>query len=212
MDPTDKAALAEAVEFLIEDSEAIGLFRQLTGVYELAKKGVPVRLVGRPSILNPLLTLWLEDEAAAARVIALINRKREAHDLPPVGDQDYNRRAYMRDLMAQKRERGRRLVELFNQLRSEDEKLQGVTRMEFERYHGNRWFEVKKERELALRQRLGRRLTADEQREINSTLWAEVDQELDDLEAFVQEEVRKPIHARAAGGFRFRLQPKKGSQ
>lgn len=60
MSPEQKAALAEAVECLIDDADAVVLFRQLTGVYDLARKGVPVRMVGRSSVLNPLLVLRLE--------------------------------------------------------------------------------------------------------------------------------------------------------
>lgn len=211
MSPEQKAALAEAVEHLIDDAEAIPLFRQLTGVYDLARKGVPVRMVGRAAVLNPLLVLWLEDEPAAHRVIDLINRKRSEYDRPPIGDQDFNRRSYMRELMAQKRERGRRLVELVNELRSEDDKLRGAARIEFERLHSTRWLDVKKERENALREAEGRRLTADEMDSIKDQLWAEVDAELDELEAFVRQESRKPLHARAPGGFKFRLKPRKGS-
>ena len=46
---------------------------------------------------------------------------------------------------------------------------------------------------------------------IKEQLWADVDAELDELEEFVRKEVRKPLHARAPGGFNFRLKPKKGS-
>lgn len=211
MSPEQKAALAEAVECLIDDADAVVLFRQLTGVYDLARKGVPVRMVGRSSVPNPLLVLWLEDEPAAHRVIDLINRKRSELDRPPIGDQDFNRHSYMRELMAQKRERGRRLVELVNELRSEDDKLRGGARIEFERVHATRWLDVKKEREAALRDAEGRRLTADELHEIKEQLWRDVDQELDALEGFVRQEVRKPLHARAPGGFNFRLKPKKGN-
>jgi hypothetical protein len=200
------------MECLIEDADAVSLFKQMTGVYDLARKGVPVRLVGRPAVLNPLLVLWLEDEPAAHRVIDLINRKRSQLGRSPIGDQDFNRRSYMRELMAQKRERGRRLVELVNELRSEDDKLKGATRIEFERIHANRWLDVKKERENALREAEGRRLTADEMHTIKEQLWSDVDAELDALEEFVRQEVRKPLHARAPGGFNFRLKPRKGSQ
>lgn len=151
----DREALAEAASALVEDADAVQLFQQLVGVYELAKKGVPVRLVGRAAVLNALLALWLEDEDAAMRVLDLVNNKRHVRGLSPVGDQDYQRRAYMREFMAAKRERGRRLVTLINQLRVEDDKLRGTARAEFERLHANRWFGVRKEREEALRRAKG---------------------------------------------------------
>ena len=211
MTPEDNAALAHAVESLIEDSDAVSMFRQMEGVYDLARKSVPVRLVGRPAVLNPLITLWLEDEGAAHRVFDLVNRKRTALGLPPIGDDDYNRRSYMRELMAQKRERLRTLVALVNQLRPEVDKIKGPARTEFERQHGNRWFEVKTERENAMRERLGRRLNLDEMGEIRTQLWADVDAELEELEEFVRSEIQKPVHARAPGGFKFKLKPKKGN-
>lgn len=211
MAPEDKAALAEAVNTLINDIEAEQLLKQLTGVHDLAKRGVPVRLVGRPSVLNPILDLWIKDEDAAERIFQLVNRKRAELELTPIGDYDIARRSYMRELMAQKRERGRRLVALTNRLRADTDQLKGTTRMEYERAHANRWYEVKKERELAARERFGRRLTAKELADVSTQLWQEVDAELDAYEDFVRVEERKPILQRAPHGFKFRLQPKKGS-
>lgn len=207
----DRELLAEAANTLVEDADAVQLFQQLVGVYDLAKKGVPVRLVGRAAVLNPLLVLWLEDENSAMRVLDLVNNKRDARGLPPVGDQDYQRRAYMREFMAAKRERGRRLVTLVNQLRAEDDKIKGTARAEFEQLHARRWFDVRKEREDALRRAKGRRLSQEELKEIIRQLWEDVDRELDELEEFVKIEMKKPLHARAPDGFRFRLKPK-GSQ
>lgn len=211
MTPKEKAAIALAVECLIDDPDAVSIFRQMEAAHDLARKNVPVRLVGRPSVLNPLIDLWLEDESTAHRVFDLVNRKRSALGLPPIGDEDYNRRAYMRELMAQKRERLRRLANLFNQLRTEDDKIKGPARDEFVRLHGARWNEVKTERENALRDRLDRRLTIEELNEVRTQLWKEVDQELEALEEFVRSEIRKPVHARAPEGFKFMLKPSKAS-
>lgn len=211
MTPEQKAELAEAVTCLIEDADAPAMFRQLTGVYDIARKGVPVRLVGRVSVLNPLLLLWLDDEPAAQRVIDLINRKRRNAGLDPVGDQDFQRRSYMRELMAQKRERGRRLVELVNTLRSDNDRIKGSARIELERQHAARWFAVKQQREEDARARLGRRLSAEELDNIREQLWRDVDAELDALETFAHEQLRKPLHQRRPEGFPFTLQPRKGS-
>lgn len=204
----DKAALAEAVETLILDPDAVEMFHWVNRTYELARKGVPVRLVGRGAVLNPLLTLWLDDDDRYAGVMGLINRKREERGHNPLDEGDINRRSYMRELMAQKRERGRRLVHLINQMRSDDDKLQGTARMEFERTHAARWQAVRKEREDALRDRLSRRLSNEELTRIKDQLWAEVDTELDDLEEFVRVEARKPLWERAPEGFNFKLKPK----
>lgn len=208
MNNIDREALAEAVDCLIQDPDSVEMFHWLNNTYDLARRGVPVRLVGRGAVLNPLLTLRLGKESAYANVLTLINRKREDHGANPLDEGDINRRSYMRELMAQKRERGRRLVGLVNQLRSEADKLQGTARMEFERLHASRWQAVRKEREDALRDRLCRRLTSDELTRIKDQLWAEVDQELDEFEEFVRVESRKPLRERAPGGFNFKLQPK----
>lgn len=204
----DKTALAEAVECLILDPDALEMFHWINRTYELARKGVPVRLVGRGAILNPLLLLWLDDEGKYAGVMGLINSKREERGHNPLGEGDINRRAYMRELMAQKRERGRRLVQLMNQLRSDNDRLQGSARIEFERMHAGRWQGVRKEREDALRDRLSRRLSHEELTRIKDQLWAEVDAELDELEAFVRTESRKPLASRDPEGFNFKLKPK----
>ena len=208
MNNIDKGALAEAVDCLIQDPDSLEMFHWLNGTYELARRGVPVRLVGRGAVLNPLLVLRISDEAVYANVLGLVNQKRKGFGDNPLDEGDINRRSYMRELMAQKRERGRRLVSLANQLRAETDKLQGAVRMEFERLHASRWQAVRKEREDALRDRLCRRLSSEELTRIKDQLWAEVDQELDEFEEFVRSESRKPLRERAPGGFNFKLQPK----
>ena len=180
MDADAKAALADAVNALIEDQDAGSLHKHLQGVYEVAKRGIPVRLTGRPGVLNPLLDLMLTDFPASERVFQLIDRKRDERDLDPLGA-GFDRKGYMRELMAKKRDRQRRLVELVNELRSEDDKIRGSARLDFEQVHANRWFDVRNEREAAARARLRRRLTAEERGDVIAGLWRDVDDELDAL-------------------------------
>lgn len=211
MDAHQKSLLAEAANALIEDSDAQAIYKQMLGVYELAKKGVPVQLTGRPAVLNPLLDMMLTDFPAAERVVQLIERKRSEGGMTPLDDSVFDRKAYMRELMAQKRARQAKLVELVNMLRSDKDKIKGAPRMEFERIHAARWFDVRQEREDELRTRLGRRLTEDERTGIIRQLWVDVDTELAQLEEFVQAEMRKPLHSRAPQGYQFKLKPKKGN-
>lgn len=213
MDANQKALLAEAVNALIDDSDASDLYKKMNLTYELICKGVPVRLVGRAAILNPLLDLLIDDLPAGERVLQLIDRKRTEGNQESLdeGEGGFDRKSYMRELMATKRERQRRLVDLVNALRSENTKLKGSPRLEFERIHAARWLNVRTEREDALREKLGRRLTVEERTNIIKQLWVEVDQELDELEAFVLEEIKKPVFRRAPEGFKFKLQPKKGN-
>lgn len=205
MNAEKKAALADAVNSLIQDSDATALYAQMTGVIDLARRGIPVRLTGRSAILNPLVDLAEQDAAAFDRVMTLVDTKRALANMPVLetGESEPNRKAYMREFMAEKRARQRRLVELWNQMRSEHDKLRGSTRMEFERKHAERWQNEKDARIEQQRNARGRRLTREELTAISAQLWTDVDAELDSLEKFVRDELRKSVHARAPEGFKF---------
>ena len=212
MDSQAKAALADAANTLVVDADAKTLYTQMLGVLEVARRHIPVQLVGRPAVLNPLIQLALNDEQAFERVLDLIDRKRTDAALTPLQDMELDRKAYMREFMAQRRDRLRRLVELWNDLRSENDKIRGASRLQFEQMHGARWKDEKDRREEELRKQLGRRLTADERKTVASQLWEQVEEELAALEAFVRDEVRKPLHMRSREGFQFivGVSPKKG--
>lgn len=209
MEDPSRTELAEAANQLIDSEDAQDLYKKLRWVYEVASKGLPVRLVGRAAVINPLLVLMLRDKDAGERVLQLVERKREESDLPSLeGDEGFDRKAYMRELMARKRERQRRLVHLHNQLRSELDKLKGADRIEFEREHANRWLTVRQEREDELRLNSGRRLTDEERKAIIAQLWVDVDAELDAYEQWINSELKKPVLSRT-DTFKFHLQPKK---
>jgi signal transduction histidine kinase len=212
MDPRTKAAIADAVNTLVGDIDAKTLYTQMQGVLDLAARGIPVQLVGRPAVLNPLIDLALADEEKYERVMELVDRKRTEASLAPLMDMELDRKAYMREFMAVRRERLRRLVELWNELRSEHDKIRGSTRLDFEQLHAARWKEEKDRRETLLRQKLGRRLTMPERQSISAQLWEEVDAELNQLDAFVRSELRKPLRNRSKDGFKFTVGelPKKG--
>jgi hypothetical protein len=205
MDSQAKQALAEAANTLVADADAKTLYTQMQGVLEVASRNIPVQLVGRPAVLNPLITLALSDEQAYDRVMDLIDRKRRGAGLAPLQELELARKAYMREFMAIRRERLRRLVELWNELRSENDKIRGASRLQFEQLHGARWKDEKDRREEAMRAQLGRRLTAEERRQVSTQLWEEVEEELAALQAFVREEIRKPLHARSRNGFEFKV-------
>lgn len=213
MDAESKAALADAVNTLVTDADAKTLYSYMQGVLEVAARNIPVALVGRPAVLNPLITLALGDEAAFERVMDLVDRKRSQAGLMPLSEMELDRKAYMREFMAIRRERLRRLVELWNQLRSEHDKIRGASRLQFEQLHAARWKDEKDARETALRGKLGRRLSMEERRQISTQLWEEVDAELANLEAFVRAEIKKPLSARSKDGFKFTVgaMPKKAS-
>lgn len=205
----NRAALTEAADCLADDVDARQLYAQMSGIIELLERGIPAQLTGRPAILNPLVSLYSQDPQKFDRVIDLINRTRKERDLPTLANgadtDDRDRRAYMREFMAQKREKQAMLMRLWNLLRSEHDKIKGVRRMEFEREHAARWQDEKKRREEAARIRLGRRLSETERKVIATKLWEDVQGELDALEVFVNEEMRKPLHLRSRDGFQFKV-------
>lgn len=206
MNQQEKAALAEAANTLVADVDAKTLYTQMQGVLEVAARNIPVQLVGRPAVLNPLIELALRDEVAYERVMELVERKRAAAGLSSLvegGEQD--RKGYMREFMAIRRDRLRRLVDLWNELRSEHDKIRGSSRMQFEQLHGQRWKDEKDRREAQLREKLGRRLSMEERRQISAQLWDEVEEELGALQEFVREEIRKPLHSRNREGFQFKV-------
>lgn len=204
--PEERLALAEAANTLVADADAKALYAQMRGVLDVVERNIPVRLVGRPAVLNPLLRLAVEDHAAYDRLIELIERKRVGMGLQPLTPEETNdRRAYMREFMAVRRDRLRRLVELWNELRSENDRIRGAQRMQFEQVHGARWKDEKDRREEALRARLGRRLTIEERLGVSAKLWEDVEDELAELQAFVRDEIRKPLHARSSTGFQFKV-------
>lgn len=209
MDQETKAALADAASTLVADADAKTLYAQMLGVLEVAARKIPVQLVGRPAVLNPLIELALKDEPAYERVMDLVDRKRKEQGLPALQEMDDGRRGYMREFMAIRRERLRRLVDLWNELRSENERIKGSQRLQFEQMHGARWKDEKDRREEALRAKLGRRLTAEERKSISEKLWEDVEEELQALHAFVRDEIRKPLHMRSREGFQFTVGTRK---
>lgn len=212
MEQQSRKLLGEAVSALIEDSDARQMFTQLSGVLELKRQRLPVALTGRPAILNPLLDLAIEDPDTYGTVLDLIDTKRALRGLEvlvviepePEPEPDADRKAYMREFMAIKRERQRRLIELLNELRSDVDKIKGTARMELERIHAARWLDEKDRREYAMRKHLGRRLTIAERKSVSTQLWADVDAELDALEEFVRLQLHLPLSQRTSS-FNFRV-------
>lgn len=202
MKQDERAALAAAVNCLVEDADARQLHQQMLGVLELARKGMPVALTGRPAVLNPLIQLAIDDEEAYDRVLQLIERKRGERGLSILAPEQ-DRQAYMREFMAAKRHRQARLVEAWNSMLATDEQLRGQPRLEFERLHAARWIDEKTAREEYMREKLGRRLTNDERKGISLQLWADVDTELAALEQFARDNMR--TRKRNAKDFKFLL-------
>jgi hypothetical protein len=207
MNAEQKTMLAEAVNTLIDDTDATDLYKKMMGVYELARKDFPVRLTGRSGVLNPMLDLLLADYEGGQVVLRLIETKRTTRGLPQLEDPNEARKIYMRELMATRRDRLSRLLKLWNTLRPDREKVRGAAKTEFERVHGNRWFAVREEREKALREQHGRRLSHHERTSLIKAFWEDVNRELDDFDVFVRNQMKPGADRNAV--FQFKLQPRK---
>jgi hypothetical protein len=201
MDSALKQALADAVNALIHDGDASLLFKQFNATLSVVRKGAPVRLVGRASVLNPLLDLTVLDSAAAERVFDLVERKRATAGHAPLNDTVERRKRYMRELMAERRARLRRVVDISNSMRSDRDAIKGRQRMQFEGHHVKRWGAILTQREQEAREAAGGRIPLHEFVELREQLWRDVDAELDAFEAFARAESRLPLSQRKPNGF-----------
>lgn len=183
---TESTVINAAMKALIHDDDAQELATQLLGVQQLVRAGTPVRLTGRPSIMNVLLDLSVADEDAFFRLLEDVDSERESLGQPPLSNRASGRTRYMREFMAERRDRSRRLREAWNSALPDSERLRGAARLDFERDHHNRWGREKARREDTLRREQGRRLTVHEQRAVADQLWRDVDNEIRGFEAFAR--------------------------
>ena len=201
MDPWKKERLVEAANALIELPDAGDLYAALIQTHEHAAKGLPIRLSGHASVLNPLLEFMLEDFDASETIFDLVEKKRSEGGLQPLRPL-FDRKAYMRELMAKRRKRLNHVTELTNALRSEMDKIAGASRARLESAHTQRWTNYRLGLENQKRLSLGRRLTKDERTDIIISAWKTIDAELDAFEHFVKDQLRKPVLDRSEFVFR----------
>lgn len=191
----ERIALLDAVNRLIALPQASEVYSDVLALLPAAKS-LQARFSGDREFLNPLLELGVADREKFDAVVSLIEAKRADTGLPPLAappDERFDKAAYMRDFMQQKRERERRAVETENMMRSERNQLRGRARLDFMQAQANKW---KKGRDKALeaeRKRLQRRLTLDEQKSVITAFWSTVDKELDGLEELARAERNRPV-------------------
>lgn len=202
---TDKQALLEAVQQLVEAIqqlvEADDAHEQVSimeTVAHLARR-YPVRLDGRYALLHELMRLMNADPDAYARIKQLINEKRIARGQPPAWPEPeppkFDKVVYQLELMAQRRLRSGRAVEIENMLRSERDRLMGNTRLEFERHQLAVWGKQLKDKLASLKASQGT-IPREQQDAIRHKFWSQVDAELDEREAHARQEMLKPSHQR----------------
>lgn len=198
---TDKRALLEAVNDLIQDHAAAIKVTALDEVAKL-KRRYAIKLTGELAILNPLLNLMSDDPDAWEQVKRLIDIKRALLDFEPLWPAPKKvtfadrKNEYQAKLMARIRERANRAVEIENMQRPERDRLIGNARLEFMRLTTNKWGKERDEKIAAAKTAAGGRLTKAQIDAIRDKFWQSVDEMLDEKEALVRKEILKPAHQR----------------
>jgi hypothetical protein len=195
----DRANLLAAVNDLIADPNPVYKLEAFETVATL-NRNYPVRLTGELAVLNPLLEIRISDAAKWANLQGFIDAKREVNGMeplwPPEAPRKFDKTSYQRELMALRRARSGRAVEIENLQRPEGEKIRGVDRLEFERRQLAAWGQECKGQIEAARKHRGGHLTKDQTDLIRMRYWENLDKALDEREAAVRAELLKPAHKR----------------
>lgn len=197
----DKQELLEAVSELITAPDAPDLYSALRDIFPVAIRQ-PILFTGRNAAVNPLLRLRLEDSEAYNKVMELVDRRRLERGLDPLqkveGPAAYDKTAYMREFMEQKRVRQRRAAEIENMLRPERDKLIGNARLEFMRQQSLRWKEQLDAYIQKAREACGGALTREMDRKYRTQFWTTIDQHLDEKYEAARREQLKPTRQRSS--------------
>jgi hypothetical protein len=193
VDPTSKASLLEAVNALVAADNAPQLYSDLLGIMDAATR-FGARFTGEREILNPLLNLAMSNRDQFLRVVSLIESKRAAAGASPLSappDTTYDKTSYMREFMAQKRERERRAVEIENMMRGDRSPLKGRARLEFMQTQSARWKAQRDDMLAAAKQRAGSQgLKRAQEQDLIAQFWQRIDRELDELEQLARAELQ----------------------
>lgn len=190
MNDNDRESLLSAVNALVRVDDGQPLYKAITELLPMASR-MGAQFSGGNAVMNPLLRLAVSDPPKFARVVQLIEAKRTAAGLPPLvppEDTSYDKTEYMRDFMAQKRDRERRAAKLENLMRPHSSQLKGRSRVDFMQMQSARWKTQRDTLLEAAKASRGRPLRKEEIKELLAQFWGRVDQELNDLEAMAHAE------------------------
>ena len=192
MDENDKTSLLQAVNGLVKAENGPQLYADMLTILESAVR-IGLEFTGDRKFLNPLLALASSNREQFLKVISLVEAKRAEAGLAPLSapPEGYNKTSYMREFMAQKRERERRAAEIENLMRGDRSPLKGRARLEFMTMQSARWKAQRDEMLASARQRQGKPLGKAEEAELIKQFWARVDRELDGLEELARDEIKK---------------------
>lgn len=192
MKPTT-TALVPAISALVTRDDAAFLYETLTAILPMVVNARrPVGFVGDATVLAPLLDLAASDMNLYRQALHLVDEKRVLRGLPPLLPQEtsaFKKNPYMKEFMAQKRQREKRAAEIENLARSERDQLRGPARMEFCRLQSAKWKARLDTIVEKIRTANGGTAPKEALELARDQFWATVDQELDAAEAEVR---RKP--------------------
>lgn len=182
---TDTDDLTSAMQALVDVDDPRPMRAALDAIFSF-NKVYRVRFVGEYARLNPVVDAVLSGAKDYNAIKLLIDARRQDADralmFPPV-EHKYDQRTAQRVLMRERRERSSRALRIENKIRPPEDKLFGVTRLEFERATLARWGR-ELERDLSIeRERHGGVLPRAERARIRHKFWTDIDAQLDAKEA-----------------------------
>lgn len=204
MNKPSKAELMALLHKLTTLPEADRINKLINAMQQVVDAGGEFELTGEDAYLNPLIKLRRFSLPAYAQLMTAVDADRTENGLEPLTARR-GKTAYLAGYMVIKRARERRIVDIWNMQLSEDSKLQGDSRKAFCARHAERWLSEKMFRQNQLRTSLARELTKGEQQVIIKQVDEEIEAELDQMEQFMRDEVRKPLSQRNPQGFIFKL-------
>lgn len=200
----DKESVKAAAAALSSTEDVTKIIKWITVLEPVVDAGIEFYLLNDAEFLMPMMELRRASLDKYVVVMKGIDAARQEMGLMGLTHRS-SKSDYLREFMRTKRQRENRVLKLWNEMFSERDKLRGERRTEFMLRHAKRWNAERDARVEAMRKRLGRGVTMNEQRVVLDTLFEEIDAELDALEAFVREELRKPLSKRDPNGFKWRI-------
>lgn len=177
----DLTEIKEAAARLARCEEAKAHYDALNAVITKVPD-VPVRLLHPANWINPLLQVSKESPETFKTLVQWANDKRVQRGFTPLysDNDEFDKVEYMREFMAQKRERERRAVRIENAKRPERDRLVGRSREEYQRRLAAEWRAERERRMAATRASVGgRRLTKPEMQEVLRLFWEDIDTKLE---------------------------------
>ncbi len=188
------------LQYLIASNDGERIHQWINLIQPAVDAGLMFTLEDEAAPLNTLVQLRRYSVEKYAEVLAAVDVHRVSMGKEKM-DYRSGKAAYVAEYIPVKRAREGRLLNLWNSHLDPSKVLRKEEAKQFKLYHSARWLREKQARQEALRVTSGRRLTRLEQGRINHAVEAEIEDELDELEVYVNCEIRKPFMQRNPNGF-----------